>query len=222
MNAGLILAGGSGTRLLSGDRPKQFLEVGGLPLIEYSLQAFAACDGIGKVCVVVGQEWREELASYVLAEPGVSRQHSIYNGLLALKEYCPALVVVHDAARPLVRPDDIAAVLAAAAGYDGATPALAVTDTTYQSFDGQTIAATLNRDELFAGQTPECYRYSRYLAIHEQMGEAELGAVRGSSEIAVKAGLRIALCPGRAENFKVTTNADLERFREIIEKRQGL
>jgi 2-C-methyl-D-erythritol 4-phosphate cytidylyltransferase len=220
MNAGLILAGGKGERLAGHDKPKQFVEVGGKALILYCLQAFEQCPDISLICVVIAEDRRGVLGGdYVCAEPGKSRQHSSYSGLLALKRYNPARVVIHDAARPLVTARDITALIRAADNFDGATPVLPVTDTIYTSADGKTIDKTLNRDGLFAGQTPECYDFEKYLAAHEKLTDDELSGIRGSSELAARLGMRIALTKGNQGNFKVTTNADLERFRMIVEKR---
>ena len=216
MNIGLILAGGTGERLKGYDRPKQYIEVEGKLLVSYCLKAFEECLDIDLICVVASKEWQKQPGDYTYAEPGRSRQHSIYNGLLAVKKYEPTNVIIHDAARPLVTARDISLVINASVGYDGATPALNITDTTYRSIDGKVISEALNRDELFAGQTPECYDYLKYLALHEKMDDIDMANVRGSSEIAVKNGLKIALCKGNPGNFKITTNTDLERFKSIV------
>jgi 2-C-methyl-D-erythritol 4-phosphate cytidylyltransferase len=222
MNAGLLLAGGKGERLAS-DIPKQCIELGGRPLMSYALSVLEKCADIDLICVVIAGQYRNLLnGDYVFALPGKSRQHSVYNGLSALSRYSPKLVVVHDAARPLVTADDISGCIRASDGYDGATPALPVSDTVYRSADGRAITALLNRDELFTGQTPECYDFEKYLNAHKNLSDGELSGIRGSSEIAVKSGMRIALCKGNADNFKVTTNADLERFRMIAERSEGL
>jgi 2-C-methyl-D-erythritol 4-phosphate cytidylyltransferase len=218
MNAGLILAGGKGERLTACDTPKQFVEVGGKPLILYCLRTFEQCPDITLICVVIAEDRRNVLGGdCVRAEPGISRQHSIRNGLLALERYNPARVVIHDAVRPLVTVSDIAALLRAAETCDGAMPCLPVTDTIYRSADSKTIDKALPRDGLFAGQTPECYDFKKYLAGHGRLTDNELSRIRGSSELAVGIGMRIALCEGSQSNFKVTTNADLERFRAMVE-----
>jgi 2-C-methyl-D-erythritol 4-phosphate cytidylyltransferase len=218
MNAGLILAGGKGERLTGTGMPKQFVKVGGKPLLLYCLQAFEECPDISLLCVVIAEDRHGVLDGvYVCAEPGKSRQHSIYSGLLALSRYDPSRVVIHDAARPLVTAAEITALIRAAETCDGATPGLPVTDTIYQSADGKTIGKTLPRDELFAGQTPECYDFKTYLAAHAKLTDDELSRIRGSSEPAVGFGMRIALCKGNPNNFKVTTKGDLERFRARAE-----
>lgn len=217
MNAGLILAGGKGIRIKEYDKPKQYLEVSGKTILSYTLDTFKKSSLIDVVCIVASEEWRFLIGDYMFADPGISRQHSIYNGLQVLKKYTPKWVVIHDAARPLVTVGDVKCLMDSAEGYDGATPTLPVNETIYYSFNGKTIASTLNRDQIFVGQTPECYDFKKYLAAHEQFHEM-LADFRGSSTIAVNAGMKIARADGNAANFKITNNTDLERFREIIER----
>lgn len=219
MNAGLILAGGIGARVKGYELPKQYIEVNGKRIISYVLETFQRSPLIDVICIVAGETWRSLLGGdFVFGEPGISRQHSVYNGLQALKPYGPKWVIVHDSVRPCVTVDDISALVHAAGKYDGATPTLPVDETIYYSFNGRTIASTLARDQIFVGQTPECYDFQKYLAAHEQF-YGMLVDFRGSSTIAVNAGLKIARAEGRIGNFKITTNADLERFREHIERK---
>ncbi|GHU41411.1 2-C-methyl-D-erythritol 4-phosphate cytidylyltransferase [Clostridia bacterium] len=220
MNAGLILAGGSSERLIAYDTPKQFIEVGGRMIISYCLRTFEQCPDIDVICVVADKSWRSQIGNYIFADPGDSRQQSIYNGLLALKASSPNCVVVHDAARPCVTVQNISDYIKAADEYDGSTPYLPVTETIYRSFNAKTIAGTLNRDELLIGQTPECYDFEPYLAANEKYVDM-LGDFHGSSELAVKSGMKIALAKGNPDNFKITTNADLEKFKSIINGEQG-
>lgn len=217
MNAGLILAGGLGTRVTGYDKPKQFLEIGGRTVISYCLETFQNCPDIDVICVVTEEKWQSLIGDYIFAEPGISRQHSIYNGLLALRAYAPKYVVIHDAARPCITTECISEYINASLDYDGATPTLSVNETIYYSFNGKTIASTLHRDQIFVGQTPECYDFKKYLAAHEQFYEM-LADFRGSSTIAVNAGMKIARATGNPANFKITTNDDVERFRVIAEK----
>jgi 2-C-methyl-D-erythritol 4-phosphate cytidylyltransferase len=217
LNAGLILAGGIGARVKGYDSPKQYIEVGGKTIISYVLDVFNKSPYIDIICIIANIQWHSLIGDYIFAEPGVSRQHSIYNGLRTLQQYSPKWVVIHDSARPCITAGDIGCLIKSAEEYDGATPTLPVNETIYYSFNGKTIASTLARDQIFVGQTPECYDFEKYLAAHEQFYEM-LGEFRGSSTIAVNAGMKIARADGNIGNFKITTNADLERFREIIEK----
>lgn len=215
MNAALILAGGKGERLKGYELPKQYIEVGGRNIISYCLEVFNNSSDIDIICVVAEEKWRSQIGDYIFAEAGTSRQNSIYNGLLALKQYNPSRVVVHDSARPIVTTDDIKRCLEEAKEYDGGTPCAPVVETIYRCEDGKTITSTLSRDELFVGQTPECYDFNKYLKAHEVF-EEKLDSFRGSSEIAVVAGMKIAVTTSNPDNFKITTIKELEKFRAIV------
>jgi len=82
-----------------------------------------------------------------------------------------------------------------------------------------TITALLNRDELLAGQTPECYNYVKYLKAHKATSDAELADIRGSSQMAAKAGMKIHLYKGNPQNFKITTIVDFEYAKYYIKER---
>jgi 2-C-methyl-D-erythritol 4-phosphate cytidylyltransferase len=225
LNAALILAGGKSERLTESAIQKQFIEIAGKPLMMYSVIAFQNYVNNKNIIIVAPREWHERIEEWIgfyeinkflmFAEPGRSRQHSILSGLNGLRKSAPKRVIVHDAARPNVSIEDIEKCMYDESKYDGATPALSVNDTIYQSIDGVIISSTLNRDTLFAGQTPECYDYEKYLAAHE-MFPNELDDFRGSSEIAVKAGMTILLTEGNIGNHKITTKSDLEQFKAAL------
>ena len=229
MTAGIILAGGLSERLGESETPKQFIKVAGVPLVMYCLRTFERCADMDALAIVAPEQWREKLQKWLdeygigkfntFAPPGRTRQHSIYNGLLAIKSLNPRRVVIHDAVRPLVTNQDIDNCIRSSESYDGATPAMPLTETVYQSMDGVTISALVNRDRLHSGQTPECYDFSKYLHAHEALSDAELGNIRGSSEIAFMAGMKIHLHKGNPQNLKITTAADLDYFKYIIEAR---
>lgn len=232
MTAGVILAGGTSERLTEFGKPKQFVEVGGLPLIMYCIASFENCKDIDIIVIVAPKDRRGELKGliekygavklHIFALPGMSRQHSICNALLALKSRNPDYVVIHDAARPILPSKDISECIAAAkaSGYDGATPTLPVNETVYRSADGESITGLLNRDELRVGQTPECYDYAKYLQANMALDDDEIAAVRGSSEIAFRAGMKIHLYKGNPLNIKITALADLVGFKSAIEEHE--
>jgi len=229
MKVGIILAGGSSERLNELGVPKQFAEVSGVPLIMYSLRMFERCASIDAIAVVAPEQWQEQIRKWLekngihkfkmFALPGKTRQHSIYNGLLAVQSLQPEYVIIHDAARPLVTEQDICNCIDESKGYDGATPTVPLTETVYKSEDGMTITALLNRDELLAGQTPECYNYAKYLKAHKATNDTELADIRGSSQMAAKAGMKIHLYKGNPKNFKVTTIVDFEYAKYYIKER---
>lgn len=226
-NVILLLSGGTGTRV-GAKIPKQYIDVKGRPLFSYALAGMkASC--VDGVQVVAASEWHEQILSEFeraglmplfkgFSSPGVNRQLSIYNGLQDIKAYAAleSLVMVHDAARPYLTESMVQSYFMAADGHDGALPVLPMKDTIYQSKDGRVISGLLNRDELFAGQAPEVYRLGKYLTANERLLPDDILRINGAAEPAIMAGMDIAIVDGEEKNFKITTPADLERFREMV------
>lgn len=232
MNIAIILSGGVGSRM-GIDMPKQYVEVEGMPVLGYSLAAFAAHPDIDAIVVAVADQWRDFVAGLAsrlcpekpvsLAPAGQTRQYSIFNALEVAARSASGdadLVIVHDGARPLVGADLIGRCLAACSAADAVMPAIAVKDTTYLSDDGTTITALLDRSKLWAGQAPEAFRLAKYLAAHRAMDAAELMKINGSTELAFKSGLSCRIIEGDPMNFKITTPEDLSNFKTIIKARK--
>ena len=125
--------------------------------------------------------------------------------------------MIHDAARPLLSQKLIADCAEAIEGHDGVLPVLPMKDTVYYSKDGRQITSLLDRQAVFAGQAPELFRLGTYYQANERLLPEEILRINGSTEPAVLAGMQIAMVPGDERNFKITTLADLERFRQIME-----
>ena len=128
------------------------------------------------------------------------------------------IVIVHDAARPLVSADTIRACIETCSDHDGAMPALPMKDTVYLSDDGRKISSLLDRKKIFAGQAPEAFLLRQYLEANEALLPDRILNINGASEPALLAGMDIAIIPGDENNFKITTDHDLERFIEIVER----
>lgn len=229
MNTAVILAGGVGSRM-GVDRPKQYLVVENKPIIVYCLEIFEKHNNIDKIVIVVSDEWKDYVIENVekyniskvcgYAPAGRTRQHSIYNGLKSTEENASDtdVVIVHDAARPLVSDKIIDDCITGATEDDGAMPVISVKDTIYQSKDGKSIDKLLKRSELFAGQAPESFDFKKYLYIHNSVSDDEIAATAGSSEIAYRHGMKVRLVEGSERNFKITTIEDLETFETIVKE----
>ena len=227
MNTAIILAGGVGSRM-GVDRPKQFLMVREKPIISYCFDIFQNHSEIDKIVVVVSEEWQDFVEEYAqkfgvtklcgYAPAGKTRQHSIYNGLKCIEQNAPDtdIVIVHDAARPLVSDQIISDCIKGATEFDGAMPVISVKDTVYQSKDGKKIGQLLKRSELFAGQAPESFKFRKYLDIHNEVSDEEIASTAGSSEIAYRHGMEISMVKGSERNLKITTIEDLETFESIL------
>ncbi len=227
MNTAIILAGGVGSRM-GVDCPKQYLIVKNKPIIVYCLEIFEKHKNIDKIVIVVSDEWKDYVIENVekygiskvcgYAPAGKTRQHSIYNGLKATEENAgdTKVVIIHDAARPLVSDKIIDDCITGAIEDDGAMPVISVKDTIYQSKDGKSIDNLLKRSELFAGQAPESFDFKKYYDIHNSVSDDEIASTAGSSEIAYRHGMKVRLVEGSERNFKITTIEDLETFETIV------
>lgn len=235
MVTALLLSGGTGIRL-GVETPKQYIEVKGKPIIAYCLWTLLSHEGIEAVQIVADEMWRKTILKCVsdlctmkgdssienklrgVSKPGENRQMSILHGLEDIRKYAGEsdYVLIHDAARPLLSVEQISDCLeAVAAGYDGAVPVLPMKDTVYYSEDGKAVTSLLNRSRIFAGQAPEIFVLGKYYEANRRLFPEKILTINGSTEPAVMAGMDIAMIPGDERNFKITTMADLERFREI-------
>lgn len=230
MNIALILAGGTGTRL-GGDIPKQYMEVSGRMVITHCLTVFGIHPQIEAIQIVAHSDWCQEICKTMpdavatkfrgFSEPGTNRQMSVYNGLQDMMKYAEKtdIVIVHDAARPLVSEKMLMACIDACTVHDGVMPVLPMKDTVYLG-DGRRITSLLDRSTVYAGQAPEAFALGKYYEANRKLLPDKILKINGSTEPAIIAGMDIAMIPGEEANFKITTRADLERFEEIIH-RQG-
>lgn len=229
MTIALILSGGTGSRL-GAEIPKQYIEVQGKPILIYSLETLCNSERIDGFQIVAAKEWQAQISEWLLqygltkkcrgfSLPGENRQLSIFHGLTDIRKYAGEddLVLIHDAARPALAETLLDRCMVAIEEYDGVLPVLPMKDTVYLSEDGRQITSLLERSKVYAGQAPELFRIGAYYRANEQLLPDEILRINGSTEPAVLAGLRIATVPGDEENFKITTPADLERFRRIAE-----
>lgn len=230
MNAAIILSGGTGERMRkTANVPKQYIEICGRPILEYSLRVFVKCTLVDKILIVADELWHRFIKEVVdktgdskfigFAQPGTTRQLSIYNGLKQVDRMCPQTerVIIHDAARPLVSCDLIKHCIEGLVYSPAVMPVLPVKDTCYQSIEGEYVTTLLPRDQLFAGQAPEAFLFQPYLNAHKTLNEAELSEIRGSSELAYKSGMKVKMIPGEERNFKVTTPEDLLLLKRYLE-----
>lgn len=230
MNMAVILAGGKGTRM-GLKIPKQYYEVNGKAVISYCLNTFLTHEKIDMVQIVADEMWQGYIMQQLLglpcsqkfrgfSAPGENRQLSIYNALVDICEYVSEndIIVIHDAARPCVSAVQIADCLKSAKEHDGTLPVLSMKDTVYFSEDGKAVSSLLNRGKVFAGQAPEAFVFGKYYEANRMLLPDKILKINGSTEPAVMAGMDIAMIPGDENNFKITTAADLERFREIVLK----
>ncbi|GEJ58048.1 2-C-methyl-D-erythritol 2,4-cyclodiphosphate synthase [Anaeromyxobacter diazotrophicus] len=220
---GIVAAGGSGTRA---GVAKQWLSLGGQTVLRRSAATLAACELVDVLVAVVppGEEARAAADLAGLGKPvravagGPARADSVKRGLAAADD-C-ALVLVHDAARPFATPALVRAVALAAAAEGAALAALPASDTVKEAAPNAGGAPragrTLDRRTLWLAQTPQGFRAE---VLRRAFAEAGAAAAEATDECALveRLGLPVALVPGEAGNFKITSAEDVERARARLE-----
>lgn len=213
--AAILVAAGTGSRF-GAETPKQFLPVAGRPVIRWAAEALVAetdlLQPVGEAAPI--ESALAGLAHLPVVPGGATRQDSVRAGLEALAPHDPDIVLVHDAARPVIPRGTISSLLAALADAPGAIPAVAVADTLKRAADGL-IHETVPRDGLFRAQTPQGFRYQVLLAAHR------VGIVGTTDDAALleAIGQAVRLVPGSEDNIKLTYPEDSMRLERILGER---
>jgi len=221
----VIAAGGTGTRFGGGN--KLLADLVGKPVFLHCLEAFLPLCPHDRMALVIPAAARAafqaELAQRLpggapqLVDGGDTRSESVRNGIQAL----PATVVwvtVHDAARPLATAEVLAAVLAAAREHGGAIAARRVTDTLKESDAGRRIVRTVDREPLWAVETPQVFRRDQLLAAYAQLPPATTVATDDGAVMEL-AGHHPFLCEIRSPNPKITVPEDLSLAKALLGSR---
>lgn len=223
----LIPAAGNGSRA-GGDVPKQYQRVHGKSILRHTLDGLLSLDGVKSVRVIIDPEWRNAYHDAVqgldLMEPvigGKARKQSVYNGLQQIAHLKDEdIIVVHDAARPFVRPDRVLAAIEAASRGGAATLAAPIHDTIVEAAD----YTRLNRDHLRSIQTPQAFQAGLLKKAHKQFENND--DFTDDAGMVAALGHPVTLVDGDRLNFKITTADDMIRAEKLlapsIETRTGL
>jgi len=215
----IIVAAGTGERM--GGGPKQYRRLAGRPVLARTIEAFTRREDVTWVLPVINSAHQREYGDLALSHPkllpaiggAAARQGSVLAGLEALAAQAPDLVLIQDAARPLVDDETISGVIAALG--DAALPVVPVTDTIKRSTDGKLASGTEDRRTLFAAQTPQGFAYSLILDAHRRAA-VEPTEFTDDAAIAEWAGIEVALTKGSARNIKLTHPEDFERAERLL------
>jgi 2-C-methyl-D-erythritol 4-phosphate cytidylyltransferase len=216
MNVAIIAAAGLGTRM-SGERPKQFLELAGIPIIFHTLKAFQQCEVVDEVVAVLAdadiqhflaQAEEYDLRKVVAAVPGGrTRAESVLNGLRSISEDRADIVAVHDGVRPFVTPDEIARTIDAARA-SGAAVLVSTPVDTMKEVENGFIKRTLDRSTLRNALTPQCFQYRLLRRAYDQIDVMD-PRLTDEASLVERTGAPVAAVEGSARNFKITNPEDL-------------
>ena len=230
MNAAIIVAGGKGLRM-GADLPKQFLPIGGRPVLMHTLEAFVRAIHDIRLILVLPRDqqdfWRDLCCQHAFVLPhtivdgGETRFHSVKNGLQALSTAAgaedEAIVGVHDGVRPFVSIDVIRSCYEAAHEHAAVVPVVPVVETVRQLsspfMDGESV--TIDRSRLRLVQTPQVFSLSLLLHAYEQ---PYCDAFTDDASVVEALGHSITLVEGNRENIKITTPFDLTIAAALIKQ----
>ncbi|MBR5101223.1 MAG: 2-C-methyl-D-erythritol 4-phosphate cytidylyltransferase [Bacteroidales bacterium] len=209
----VIVAGGQGVRM-GADRPKQFLEIGGKPILRHTLERFLAFDPDIEVIVVLPEAqkawWRDYcrqsgfLQRYSMVSGGITRFHSVQNALKYVGE--DGVVAVHDGVRPLVRRALLERTFEAAQQWQAVVPAVPVVES-MRKMEGETDSVPVKRDGMLLVQTPQVFDAG---VLKNAYRQAFSTAFTDDASVVEASGVPVHIVPGDRINLKITTPEDLQ------------
>jgi 2-C-methyl-D-erythritol 4-phosphate cytidylyltransferase len=213
----IIVAGGSGSRV-GGEEIKQFRWVAGRPMLLHSVQTFMARPYVGTVVCVLPQQFvgdpppwlfQCDVERLVISVGGRTRSESVANGLDDLPDEAE-IVLVHDAARPLVDADTIDRVVTSVRGGTSTIAALPVVDTLKEVGDDGVIVRTVNREGIWRAQTPQGFS-RRVLVDAHRRARAERISATDDAALCERLGIPVRVVRGSERALKVTESVDFSR-----------
>ena len=230
MNFAGILAGGSGTRMGKTDLPKQFLSLGGRPIIIHTIEQFLISPVIEKIIVAVPESWisytKDKVEKYcnddriVIIEGGSDRNGTVMNICKHINENYKTtkdtVVVTHDAVRPFITQRIIKDNVEGCLKYGATDTVVPAFDTIVESKDGEVISNIPVRKEMYQGQTPQSFKLKEFIKINESLTEEEKAILTDACKVYVMKNKPVGLVMGETFNIKITTKHDLKMANLMI------
>ena len=228
MNRALIFAGGTGQRMNSRARPKQFLELHGKPVILYTLAHFEAHPDIGDIVVVCLESWIDELRSLLrrhefgkvsqIVPGGAGGHESIYNGLKALASVCDDddIVLIHDGVRPLISEELITANIEKVEACGTAVTVAPATESVVVCEDGDLVAVVPERHSMYMAKAPQSFRFGMIWELYQRARRDGIPTIDSSHLLSIY-GVEMHVVQSTPNNIKITAPADYYIFRALYE-----
>lgn len=237
MNYGVLLAGGTGSRMKSIEIPKQYYKINKIPIIIYTLKTFINVDCFDFIYIAVNNKFKDFLNSMIkkhidktdiakikLVSGGNERIDSIHNVVKAININNindEDIIVIHDAVRPFVTKKIILDNIKGAKKYGATVTFVPVNDTILLSTDGDYVDRIPIRKTLFHGQSPDSFNLKTFIELENKLTDEQKEIITGTSQVCTLNDYPIKMIEGDTINFKITTDADLELAEHIILKRNG-
>ena len=221
---GVVLAGGIGSRMGNVEKPKQFLELGGKPVIVHTVEKFVLHPEFEKILVLSPKAWvgftRDILAKaipvkdkIVVLNGGSTRNETIMNAIRYIDEQGDlddeTIIVTHDSVRPFVTYRILEENIKAAREFGACDTVIPATDTIVQSLNNEQITDIPDRKFMYQGQTPQSFHAKRLRELYEGLTEEEKGILTDACKIMVLKGEHVHLVQGEEYNIKITYPYDM-------------
>lgn len=228
-----ILAGGSGTRMGNSETPKQFLELGGKPILIHTIEKFCIVNCFDAVIVLCPEQWIRQTRdllkkhcplfaeSVVVVAGGATRNDTVMNAIACIEDGYQVdegtVIVTHDAVRPFVSQRIIQENVEMARKCGACDTVIPATDTIVESRDAAVISAIPDRRNLYQGQTPQSFNLRKLKSLVESLTEEEKGILTDACKIFVLRGEEVALVRGDSSNMKITYPQDMRLAQALLE-----
>lgn len=231
-NIAVIFAGGTGRRMLTASKPKQFLELNGKPVIIYTIEIFQDHPQIDGIVVACLEDWipflEKQLNKFEITKVGAvipggaTGQESIYLGLKAARDAYgdDCNVLVHDGVRPLINARTVSDNISAANRFGNAVTCVNSTETIVVNRPDGSMDIPSRADTLIA-RAPQTFRLADLLAAHEEARRNGRSDFIDSCTLMTHYGHKLHPIIGPTENIKITTPTDFYIFRAMIELREN-
>ena len=231
-----ILAGGSGSRMGNPDKPKQFWDMGGRPVIVHTVEKFCMVAEFESIIVLAPSTWVNQTQDIVkrhlplfadrieVVAGGPERNDTIMCAIEHIEKTDGLgdddILVTHDAVRPFVTHRIIIENIVAARRFGACDTVIPATDTIVHSEDGEAITSIPNRAYYYQGQTPQSFNAMRLKALFEELTDNEKAMLTDACKILVPKGEPVALVQGDVANMKLTYTSDMRIARAMVEDGQ--
>ena len=232
MTTALIFAGGTGIRMNTRSKPKQFLEMHGKPVIIYTLEHFEYHPEVDNIVVVCLKEWIEELKGLVkrygmtkvsqIVPGGETGHDSIYLGLVAMKEQAAKdeIVLIHDGVRPLINEDLITMNIDMVRERGNAITAEAVRESVVRSEDGETISEVPPRNDMYVAKAPQSFYFRDIYQLYQKSVQEGIKSI-DSSHLCSLYHVPMNMVKSTKNNIKITEPADFYICRAIYDAQES-
>ncbi|MBR5516305.1 MAG: 2-C-methyl-D-erythritol 4-phosphate cytidylyltransferase [Clostridia bacterium] len=226
----IIVAGGSGSRMKSGNTTKQMINLSGMPVVARTISVFEECQKIKDIIIVAKEDeldnYKEFINKYSFKKiravviGGKTRQESVLNGFKKISDKCD-YVAIHDGARCLITVKNIENVVCAAEKYRAATAAVPVKDTVKLADEKGFVASTPERSTVWAAQTPQIFKTDVYRAAAFYAIEKGFTGTDDNS-LVENLGVKVKLVDCGYENIKITTREDIYTAEMLLRNRSAI